>query len=193
MQETQKVNSSDLHRLLGRVKTGDREAFMTLTKTYQKNVFYMAFSFSHNREDALDIVQETFLRLYQKIHLFREDMNFKNWLLQLTKNLCIDHYRKYTKRHIQMAAEKRVEDMNLSSEKNGDRIRETELSDAVHSCLERLSERQRMVFVMKHYNNMKYREIAEILNIALGTVKSLHSKAVRNLRVLMSPYEWGAR
>ena len=60
--------------------------------------------------------------------------------------------------------------------------------DIFDDCIKRLSEKQRLVFVMKHYNDLKYHEIAEVLDIALGTVKSLHFKAVRNLRTLVNPY-----
>jgi RNA polymerase sigma-70 factor (ECF subfamily) len=188
MKQSMEASREDLLLLIDRVKEGDREAFMALTRAHQKSVFLVAFSFFHNREDALDIVQETFLRLYKKIHLFNRDKNFKNWLMQITKNLCIDHYRKNAKKDFLIDRDKRVEEMNISAREKVENHQDAPLKDVITSCLNQLTEKQRNIFMMKHYNDLEYREIAEILNIAMGTVKSLHFKAVRNLRVLMSPY-----
>ena len=82
--------------LVRRVEAGDREAFVALTRLYQKKVFVLAYSFVRDKEDALDLVQETFLRLYQKIGTYRPGRPFEAWLLQIARNLCIDHYRKQT-------------------------------------------------------------------------------------------------
>ncbi|UCE21342.1 MAG: hypothetical protein JSV46_03700, partial [Candidatus Aminicenantes bacterium] len=68
----------DIHVLIERIKEGDREAFMIVTNLYQKRVFLLAYSFFRNRDDALDIVQETFLRFYQKVNMFRRGESFQN-------------------------------------------------------------------------------------------------------------------
>jgi RNA polymerase sigma-70 factor (ECF subfamily) len=180
--------NGDVYVLLESIKRGDREAFMELTRLYQKRIFLLAFSFFHNREDAMDIVQETFLRLYQKLHSFREGKNFQNWIFQIAKNLCIDHYRKNHSKRKAWATDKSVEEMSLSSQNGHDPNRASDLKEIFSRCLERLAEKQRMVFVLKHYNQLKYKEIAQVLNISQGTVKSLHFKAVRNLRGIISPY-----
>jgi len=178
----------DVYALLERIKNDDREAFRELVSLYQKRIFLLAFSFSHNREDAMDIVQETFMRLHQKIHTFREGENFKSWIFRVAKNLCIDHYRKNHSKGKEWGSEQSLEEMNLPC-KNGDNSHQAlDLKMIFSRCLEKLAERQRMVFVLKHYNQLKYREIAQVLNISPGTVKSLHFKAVQNLRGLVSPY-----
>jgi len=181
----------DIHALIEKIKEGDREAFMTLTSLYQKRVFLLAYSFFRNREDALDIVQETFLRLYQKIALFRRGENFQNWLLQIAKNLCIDHYRKDYGKNKELQNGTPVEEMNISSQNSPDPYLSSDLKGIFSTCIQKLAERQRMIFVMKHYNQLKYKEIAQILGISLGTVKSLHFKAVQNLRGLVAPYLGG--
>lgn len=178
----------DIHALVDRVKEGEREAFMILTRLYQKKIFSVAYSFFRNKEDALDIVQETFLRSYQKIHLFNKGKSYQNWLIQIAKNLCIDHYRKHYRRENEFNRDVGVEEMNLSDESDTDPHRDSDLKAVLDIGLKRLTEKQRMIFVMKHYNGLKYREIAEILNVALGTVKSLHFKAVQNLKTHMTPY-----
>ncbi len=181
----------DIYALIEKIKEGDREAFMTLTSLYQKKVFLLAYSFFRNREDALDIVQETFLRLYQKIALFRRGENFQNWLLQIAKNLCIDLYRKDYGKNKELQSGTPVEEMNISSQDSPDPYLSSDMKRIFSTCIKKLAERQRMIFVMKHYNQLKYKEIAQILNISLGTVKSLHFKAVQNLRGLVAPYLGG--
>jgi RNA polymerase sigma-70 factor (ECF subfamily) len=174
--------------LVRRVREGDREAFLALTRAYQKKVFALAYSFFRNKEDALDLVQETFLRLYQKIDLFRDGRNFEAWLLQVARNLCIDHYRKnYVKRR-GMEVSTPVEDLAIADGRAEGEIRASDLKDVLSRCVDQLAERQRTIFILRHYNQLKNEEIAQILNISVGTVKSLHFKAIQNLRGLLSPY-----
>jgi RNA polymerase sigma-70 factor (ECF subfamily) len=188
MEEKREQENEDLSTLVDKIKEGDREAFMTLTSLYQKKVFLLAFSFFRNKEDALDIVQETFLRLYEKVKMFRRGENFQNWLLQIAKNLCIDYYRKNYSKSKEWDRNKSIDEMNLPVQNSYDPLSSSDLRDIISTCLEKLAERQRMIFVMRHYNQLKYREIAQILDISLGTAKSLHFKAVQNLRGLMTPY-----
>lgn len=94
METSEQDNNGDIYLLIEKIKSGDRDAFVSITNLYQRKVFAVAYSFFRNKEDALDIVQETFLRVYQKINMFKQGKNFQNWLLQITKNLCIDFYRK---------------------------------------------------------------------------------------------------
>ncbi len=72
MEQEKARKNEDVYTLVEKIKKGDREAFMTVTHLYQKKVFLLAFSFFRNREDALDIVQETFLRFYKKVNLYRK-------------------------------------------------------------------------------------------------------------------------
>ncbi len=188
-QVIQKVTEhADVYPLVQKVGTGDREAFKTLTSLYQRKIYLLAYSFFRNRDDALDIVQETFLRLYQKADMYKEGHSFQNWLLQIAKNLCIDYYRKHYRHEGETNRDKPVEELNLTSDDPSLRPDSLGLNDAFAECLEKLTERQRMIFVMKHYNQLKYKEIAQILDIAVGTVKSLNFKATQNLKILMGPY-----
>jgi RNA polymerase sigma-70 factor (ECF subfamily) len=187
--QTVSAETDNMSVLAERAKNGDREAFMVITSMFQKNVFQLAYSFFQNREDALDIVQETFLRIYQKMNYYEEGRSFKNWVLQIAKNLCIDRYRKNHKKHDQKAlGGDEIEELHLADEKGTERNSDTDIKRIVTKCLKQLPERQRMIFVMKHYNELKYKEIAETLGIAVGTVKSLNFKAVNKLRNLMNPY-----
>jgi RNA polymerase sigma-70 factor (ECF subfamily) len=187
MEQTRITESEDIQSLLREAASGDREAFKTIVFHYQQQVFLLAYSVLRNKEDAMDIVQETFMRLYQKLDAYEKEGNFRGWLLQIAKNLCIDYYRKHYARRREMESEKPLDELVLASSDSGANPVSLDLRRVISRGLERLGERQRLVFVMKHYNGLDYREIAEILNVRLGTVKSLHFKAVRNLRRLLGP------
>jgi len=179
---------ADVSRLARAARSGDREAFRELTRMYQKKVFALGYSFLRNREDALDLVQETFLRLYQKLDSYRPEKNFEAWLLQIARNLCIDHLRRGEARLRSRTSGTSVEDMDPPDNRpvSGERLRD--IRDILNRCVERLADRQRTVFTMRHFIELRNEEIAETLGITTGTVKSLHFKAVRNLRTMMRPY-----
>jgi RNA polymerase sigma-70 factor (ECF subfamily) len=178
----------DTWSLVQKIKQGDREAFMTLTRMYQKKVFVLTYSFFRNKEDALDLVQETFLRLYQKINMFEKGRNFEGWMLQIAKNLCIDYYRKNYGKRRELESGKTVEELNIADARAEEAHSASDFKEILTRCVDKLAERQRTIFIMRHYNQMKNEEIAEVLNISLGTVKSLHFKAIQNLRALIGPY-----
>ncbi len=175
----------DLIRLAGR---GDREAFKTIVSLHQQQVFLLAYSLLRNRDDAMDIVQETFLRLYQKLGEYQMGKSFCGWLLQIAKNLSIDFYRRHYSRDREARTDGSLEELaRARSKEDAGMTPSSDVSRAISRSLEKLGERQRMVFIMKHYNGFDYREIAEVLAVRPGTVKSLHFKAVRNLRRLLGP------
>ncbi len=187
MEETRRTNHEDIRILLGRAVEGDRQAFKDIVSLYQQKVFLLAYSILQNREDALDVVQETFMRLYQKLDAYEREGNFQAWLLQIAKNLSIDYFRKHHSRRRDMESGRSVEDLNPAASDYRSNPESSELRRVISRCLERLGERQRLIFVMRHYNGLEYKEIAQILGISVGTVKSLHFKAVRNLKHWLSP------
>lgn len=174
--------------LMALVKEGDRDAFQDITRCYQRKVFALAYAFFRDREEALDIVQETFLRLYEKAALYREGEDFQGWLFRIARNLCIDAYRRGRQRRAGYLEDVRVDALPAEAAGGADAERRSDLRALFRAVLDRLAERQRTVFVMKHCNDMPYQEIARTLGIAVGTVKSLHFKAVRNLRKQLGPH-----
>ena len=191
MEAKRMADYDDIYVLVEKIKQGDKDAFIEITRLYQKKVYQLAYAFFRNHDDALDIVQETFLRFYQKVDMYQKGKNFQNWILQIAKNLCIDTYRKHHKKNHEYVLDKHVDEMNLAEKKSYNRNVSSDLKDIFSHCLKKLTEKQRMIFVMKHHNQLKYTEIAQILGIAVGTVKSLNFKAIQNLRVLMNPYLGG--
>lgn len=181
------IAEAEIAALLERVQAGDREAYMTVIRLYQRKVFVLAYSILRDREDALDAVQETFLRLYQKAGLYKAGNPFQGWLLQIAKNVSIDSYRRRRRKKQDWEVSRPVEEIPIAVEdRNGDSPA-SDLRMAFARSVETLAERQRMVFVMRHYNELPFNEISEAMRISVGTAKSLHFKAVQNLRKRLAP------
>lgn len=174
--------------LIRGVLRDDRESFLTVIRLYQKKVFQMAYGFFGNREDALDIVQETFLRVHEKAGLFREGYNLQNWILQMAKNICIDYYRKNYRKRRELESNQTLDDINPAAPADAPPGEAAELRRLLDQCVDKLARRQKLIFVMRHDQELKIEDISKILGIAPGTVKSLHFKAVQNLRTMLAPY-----
>ncbi len=181
------IGEAEIAALLERVQAGDREAFMAVIRIYQRKVFVLAYSILRDREDALDAVQETFLRLYQKAGLYRPGSSFQGWLLQIAKNVSIDSYRRRRRKKQDWETSTPIDEIPIAVEdRAGDSV-DSDLRSAFARSVETLAERQRMVFVMRHYNELPFNEISEAMRISVGTAKSLHFKAVQNLRKRLAP------
>ncbi len=187
MEAKRVTGNEDVRILLEKARQGDRAAFKAVVCLYQQKVFLLAYSMLRHREDAMDIVQETFLRLYLKLGSYEREKNFQAWLFRIAKNLCIDYYRKNYGRRNELENSRRIEEINVVADDGPDNPVSQDLRQVFSRSLEKLGNRQRLVFVMKHYNGLQYQEIAEVLKISPGTVKSLHFKAVQNLRRLLGP------
>ena len=188
MESGKSLTEESINALVERIGEGDREAFMTITGLYQRKVFALAYSFFRNTEDALDIVQETFLRLYQKSKMYKRGNNFQNWLLQIAKNLCIDSYRKNKNKEGAWKEPRDISELHIHDPRVSEDHSSSDLKSVLTACIDKLTDRQKTVFLLKQYNQLEYREIAEILEVATGTVKSLHFKALQNLKTWISPY-----
>ena len=181
------IGAAEIAALLERVQAGDREAFMAIIRLYQRKVFVLAYSILRDREDALDAVQETFLRLHQKAGLYRPGSSFQGWLLQIAKNVSIDSYRRRRRKKQDWETSRPIDEIPIAVEDRAGDSAASDLRSAFARSVETLAERQRMVFVMRHYNELPFNEISEAMRISVGTAKSLHFKAVQNLRKRLAP------
>ena len=190
IQEKTDANIDRDNELIRLLKEGNGQAFTEITRLYQKGIFKVAYGFFRDRDDAMEIVQETFMRVYEKIDKFDNNSSFKNWIYRIASNLCVDYYRKFKgkKSHSRDISE-------LDDIQTGDTVTPEEHLDRqnfkenLEESLQTLSKRQRMIFVMKHFNALKYREISDILNISVGTAKSLHHRAAKALKEKLAYYE----
>lgn len=190
LQEITDANIKRDNELVRLVKQGDQQAFTELITLYQKRIFKMAFGFFRDKDDAMEIVQETFLRVYEKIDKFDLHSSFKNWIYRVAYNLCIDFYRKFKSKKNQSQDMFELDEVRniavVDPEAQADR---QIFKEDLEKSLLTLSKRQKMIFVMKHFSALKYKEISDILNISVGTVKSLHHRAAKALKKRLAHYE----
>lgn len=182
------VNDRNAADCLERARNGDREAFKIIVKAYERKVFGMAYSMLGNRDDALDAVQETFLRVYERAGMFDPGHSFGAWLSRVARNVCIDYYRRNLKRKGEWETGQNIDDLQLAASGDWTSSDARDLKDAFVLCIDGLAERQKAVFVMRHYEELQFNEISKALRISEGTAKSLHFKAVRNLKKRLTPF-----
>jgi len=180
-------------RLIERVQSGDRLAFKQLVESNKKAVYYLAYDLTGNHQDAEDLSQEVFIKMYNSISKFRGEAKLITWLRKITANLFIDMRRsklyKSNRLHDSLE-EKQIEvesqnSINLSIEEKTD---SGLLKETVENALHKLTPKEKSIFIMRHYHGMKNSEIGESLNIAAGTVKSQLFRAVQKLQKNLAPY-----
>ncbi len=180
----------DEKHILTRARRGETAAFEELVRLYEKRVYAVALRSSGNPEDAADIVQEVFLRAWRSIESFRGDSGFSTWLFRITMNLCVDHARH---KHAQPQTQPIVTDDETErplpdpAPTPEEHLDNRELGRELAAALEEISEEHRRIVLLRDVSGMSYTEIAEVLEISEGTVKSRLSRARIALRkVLLS-------
>ena len=182
--------------LIERAKAGDREAFEALVHLYDRDVLRIALNILHKSEDARDVYQEAFLKIYKNLPRFRFECSFYTWMYRVVTNVCLDHLRRRNSRPEDQAPES-VPHMPGGSSA-GDffdqqqqpgaasnperRLIGLEIGRRISAALERLTPRERMVFEMKHYQGLKLRAIGEALGTTEETVKNSLFRATHKLR-----------
>ena len=164
--------------LVGRARRGDREAFTQLIMQYQVPLYNMALRMVGRPDDAADITQEAFLRAWEKIRTLRE-APFKAWLFQIAANLCYDHFRR-GRRYGVMPDEDQtsnVVSLGIATPDPQERAEANERNRLVRDSIQALDPDMRIALILRDVNGMAYDEIASVLRVPLGTVKSRIARA----------------
>jgi RNA polymerase sigma-70 factor (ECF subfamily) len=159
--------------LLLRTKSGDGRAFEGLILANAGRAYRTAYRLLGNGEDAFDLCQEAFLRAYQNIHRFDENRPFYPWLYRILKNLCLNFLTKKRKQP-EIIKDPDMWERTFATSLPGpaEQMLESEDVRRLWKAIGDLSEAHRRVLVMKHFDNLSYAEMAEILSIPIGTVMS---------------------
>ncbi|MBC8229204.1 sigma-70 family RNA polymerase sigma factor [bacterium] len=182
--------------LVKRFKSGDTKAFDELVLKYQKQIYELAYNFTHHVDDAFDLSQEIFLRAFKALDKFKGEAAFYTWLYRIAKNACIDYTRK-RKRYQNVALEDDIlfsyqnSYRGISSDMPDKHAERKELEIEISKAIEQLSPRQKQVFILRHYEGLALKEIAEKLGLRTGSVKAHLFNATRRLRKLLTPYVEG--
>lgn len=182
--------------LVAEFQRGNQAAFDELVNRYKKRVYGIAYRMTNNHEDALDLSQEAFIRVYKSISKFKGRSNFHTWLYRITVNLCINHLRNQSRqRHLPF--DERIEvagGRGLVSEwwSNPRKALENkELQQDLTAAIDSLPPRQRTVFVLRQLEGLSHKEIAAILKCSVGGVKANLFQALRKLRDRLREYVEG--
>jgi RNA polymerase sigma-70 factor (ECF subfamily) len=176
--------ASDLE-LVRWAQTNQMEAFDELVKRYRNDVFGLAFHYIRNREEAWDMAQEVFIKAYNAIGRFRGDSAFKTWLLRITANRCKDFFKK--RKLATVAMENTVVEQTVSGGVTPEeKLRSTELGNAIEEALNSLSEKHRSAFILREFEGMSYDDMAEVMGCSTGTVMSRLHHARKKLQQTLS-------
>jgi len=173
-------SSKDLddRTLVDLVLDGDQGAYQVLVQRYQSKVFAVAYGVLHNREDAREVAQEAFIKAYRNLPSFRRDSSFYTWIYRVTVNLGIDFQRKaYRKRETELD-ETRItpDDAHHTGPRPmatpGQSLERKELAERISAAIDMLPADQRTAVVLREIQGLSYKEIADAMGCAEGTVMS---------------------
>jgi RNA polymerase sigma-70 factor, ECF subfamily len=183
--------------LVARALGGESKAFEDLYERHRQTVFRVAFGMTRNAEDAMDVVQETFLKAHRSLARFERRASVVTWLCQIAVHQAIDLSRRRKVRQAESLDERLVADENTSGTSSTSevappaRASERELQAALDKALAKLSEKHRTVFVLYTVKGLSYREIADTVGISVGTVMSRLFYARKNLQAMLAEFARG--
>ena len=189
----------DDRQLVERAREGDRAAFRVLVERYMKTIYAVALDMTGDHHDAEDISQDVFIKAFGALPGFRGRASVSTWLYRMTVNACIDRSRK--KAWKAMKPKGTVLDKDMHQQKQNystlshpeNEMERALLQQQIRRALDGLTERERAVFVLRHYHALPLKEIADCLNVTVGTVKSTLFRAIKRLQGTLAPYIQGDR
>lgn len=162
-----------IRRLVKKAQNGDENAYLELFQAYEADIYRMAFVYVKNKEDALDVVQEVAYRSFKNIKTLKKPEYLKTWLIKITINCSVNLLR----------ANRKVIPLKPEYEQSlKDEEEDIPLAVSLHEIMNVLQEDEKSAVLLKYYHDYTFQEVSEILNIPLGTAKSLMYRALKKLR-----------
>lgn len=169
---------------------GDRDAFEKLIIKYEKRVYNIAYQMFGNEHDAMDVAQEVFIKVYQSLHKFNNNSAFSTWLHRITVNTCIDAHRKRKKdQQVESMDETKENDNGVLTKQYVDKgltpeeaVIKKENITLVREAIDALKEDHKVIIILRDIKGYAYDEIADILDVSIGTVKSRIARARSQLK-----------
>jgi RNA polymerase sigma-70 factor (ECF subfamily) len=187
----------ELSTLLDRCRLGDELAWEALVRQVQARIYGIAYHYVGNAEDAHDIAQEAFIRIYRNLQICPDAARFLPWVIRITRNICIDHLRR--KKVRPPAEDIPVDDLRTLRAPGGDPDQlydEGSRKRLVHSALKGMTGLSREIILLRDIQGLTFEEIASMLRVPLGTVKSRSNRArielAQKLAVLRSELAGGS-
>ncbi|MCX7885128.1 MAG: sigma-70 family RNA polymerase sigma factor [Caloramator sp.] len=165
--------------LIKRCQKNDIEAFEILILSYEKKIYNLCFYMLKNIEDAKDASQEVSLKIYRSIEKFKGESKFSTWIYRITYNTCMDYIKR---RKDELSFDDIINSERHIDSKVENIIENRELQHDIKRCILNLSNDFRTIIILRDISGLSYQEIADILNIEVGTVKSRLNRARESLR-----------
>lgn len=187
----------DESALIRAAQGGDADAFEQLVRSYDQSVLRLAMNLLRSPEDARDVYQEAFLRVYRNLHSFRFDCSFSTWLYRIVSNLCLDQLRKRKVRKEEPASlatrEGQLDRFEFVAEERADvdpqrRLMSAQINSRISEVLGNLTARERLVFEMRHYQGMRLRSIGEALGTTEEAAKNCLFRATQKMRAALGDF-----
>lgn len=163
-------------QLVERCLSGEQGAWEDMVRTYTKRVYAICYRFTGRDNEAQDLTQDVFLRVFKTLGSFRAgEGSFAVWLTRLTRNLLVDHYRRTKRDRATDSLEDKLailEEKTAQSARTDGMLAGREASELIHAALQKLSPELREAVILRDLQDMEYREIAKVLDVPEGTVKS---------------------
>ena len=186
--------SPQIDSLIRAAQRGDQDAFEQLVRAHDQSVLRLAMNLLRSPEDARDVYQEAFLRVYRNLESFRFDCSFHTWLYRIVTNICLDQLRKRKVRKEESAvvetSDGSIDRMEAQEEEaahaNPERtLWNRELKQRIENALQRLTPRERMVFELRHYQGLRLRNIGDLLGTTEEAAKNCLFRATRKMRAVL--------
>ena len=164
----------NMDELVERCLTGDQTAWEQIVRQHWRKVFNLAYKFVGRHDEAEDLTQDIFLKIFKALHTFDRRANFQTWLISISRNLCIDHYRSVRKERETMARDVDASELSPVSRERGPegQLEQVKLKQLIQSALAELPAALRQAVVLRDLHEFSYQEIADQLGLPEGTVKS---------------------
>jgi RNA polymerase sigma-70 factor (ECF subfamily) len=182
------ISAVDDRDLVEATKRGDREAFRTLFERYHRRAYALAYGVVRQQDDALDIVQDAFIKAHKHLDKFEGTSSFYTWLYRIVMNLAIDHLRKHRRvRPVELDEQSLAESDDpllpkLLGGNPGRALLDKEIRERIDAALGELSENHRAVLVMRELEGLSYEEMAQAMGCSKGTIMSRLFHARKNMQ-----------
>lgn len=180
----------DEKELIRQAKSGNLKAYEEIIGLYEKKVFSTIYYMVKNDNEVEDIAQEVFIKIYKNLGDFKEESSLYTWIYRITVNVCIDELKKRKKVvYLNEKIDTKDGEVELQlpddSKSPTDIAEDNDLKDKLEKCIKKLPESQRMMIILRDIKGFTYMEIAEIMKMNLGTVKSKINRARASLKELL--------
>lgn len=180
--------TDETKQLIINAQSGDSKAFHRLVAMHDERIMVLAYQLMKNEQDAEDLYQESFVKAFKSLHTFRLESSFYTWLYRITVNTAINMKHKLARMRLQEPRED-FDPLDIIAASSQDKD-SGEITQAVKNAADTLPEKQRTVFILKYLQQMKIREIADIMDIGDGTVKKYLFRAMEKMRTELKEYRY---